>query len=148
MRSCPGRSVDGYWSGIRRSSCMRAGVLALGLFVLPLAASAAEPPRAEKGTFRFTPAEDQKDIPERYRLAEREFAFEMQHKVTIPGLGVDVYRVQFPSPVTSPHPENNTVHAEYYRPPGKGPFPCVIVLDILDGSQRVSRTIATRLSQE
>ena len=35
------------------------------------------------------------------------------------------------------------VHAEYYRPKGKGPFPGVIILDILDGSQVVSRGIAS-----
>ena len=45
----------------------------------------------------------------------------------------------FPSAVESPTPENNTVYAEYYRPEGKGPFPCVIVLDITGGDQTMSR---------
>ncbi|HKA07638.1 MAG TPA: alpha/beta hydrolase family protein, partial [Gemmataceae bacterium] len=40
-----------------------------------------------------------------------------------------------------------TVHAEYYLPKGKGPFPGVIILDILDGSQVVSRTLASVLAQ-
>src|SRR5262249_50664297 len=47
----------------------------------------------------------------------------------------------------SPHPENNTVHALYYRPDGPGPFPGVIVLDITAGDQTVSRAIATHLAQ-
>src|SRR5262249_58394526 len=42
---------------------------------------------------------------------------------------------------------NNTVYAEYYKPRGKGPFPGVIVLDILDGSQVISHGIATVLAQ-
>jgi dienelactone hydrolase len=50
--------------------------------------------------------------------------------------------------VTSPHPENNTVYCDYYRPRGPGPFPCVIVLDITGGDQSVSRIISTRLAQD
>jgi dienelactone hydrolase len=44
-------------------------------------------------------------------------------------------------------PENNTVHAEYYRPRLKGPFPCVIVLDITGGDQSLSRFISTLLAE-
>jgi dienelactone hydrolase len=57
-----------------------------------------------------------------------------------------VYRLQFPSPVTSGCPENDTVHAEYYRPGGNGPFPGVILLDITGGNQSLSRAIATQLA--
>src|SRR5262249_61850129 len=55
--------------------------------------------------------------------------------------------LRFPSPVTSDCPENNTVHAEYYRPKGDGPFPGVIVLDITAGDQSLSRGISTLLAQ-
>jgi dienelactone hydrolase len=48
--------------------------------------------------------------------------------------------------VESPHKENNTVHAEYYRPKGKGPFPGVIVLDITAGNQDLSRLISASLA--
>src|SRR5207245_8325209 len=48
---------------------------------------------------------------------------------------------------TSPYPENNTVHAEYYRPNRPGPFPCVVVLDITGGDQKLSRIIARHLAQ-
>jgi dienelactone hydrolase len=60
--------------------------------------------------------------------------------------GVKVFAVRFPSPVETPDKENNTVHAEYYRPPGDGPFPGVIVLDITGGDQTLSRVIATHLA--
>jgi dienelactone hydrolase len=100
----------------------------------------------EKGTVHFQPAGDQQNVPERYRLDEHTFACELAPKTELPGCDVDVFWLRFPSPVTSPTPENNTVWAEYYRPRGKGPFPAVIVLDITAGDQRVSRMIATHLA--
>jgi dienelactone hydrolase len=103
-------------------------------------------PAVETGNFRFTPVDDQKEVPERYRLAARTFDYEMSLKYDLPSVDVCVYRLRFPSPVVSPHPENNTVHAEYYRPAGDGPFPAVIVLDITAGDQSLSRGIATYLA--
>src|SRR5206468_11884258 len=79
-----------------------------------------------KGTVRFEPAGDQRTIPERYRLSAHNFEWEMDKKTELKTIGVTVYRVRFPSPVESPHRENNTVHAEYYRPRGDGPFPSVV----------------------
>jgi dienelactone hydrolase len=100
----------------------------------------------ERGSFRFRPADDQKDVPNRFRLDEREFTFEMDRKTELPAIGTTVYRVRFPSPVKTATVENNTVHAEYYRPDGKGPFPGVIVLDITGGSQALSRHISAYLA--
>src|SRR5689334_23017209 len=106
------------------------------------------PARAdETGTVHFTPIGDQSDVPERYRLGERTFDYTMTLKRDLPATGIDVYHVTFPSPVTTPTPENNTVHAEYYRPKGAGKFPAVIVLDITGGDQSLSRFIATYLAQ-
>jgi dienelactone hydrolase len=65
----------------------------------------------------------------------------------LPTSGLNIFAVRFPSPLTSPCPDNNTVYAEYYRPAGAGPFPGVIVLDITGGDQSLSRTIATCLAQ-
>ena len=115
---------------------------------LSAAAHAAPDSSVEKGTVVFEPLGDQKEIPERYRLAAHRFDYEMTLKYAMPASGVSVYRLRFPSPVESPHRENNTVHAEYYRPRGKGPFPGVIVLDITGGDQSLSRGIATRLAQK
>lgn len=118
----------------------------LCIFCLAARLCAAEPP-IEKGNFRFKPGE-QKNVPERYRLDERTFDYRMSLKRELPNSGVHVFRVQFPSPVKSATPENNTVHAEYYRPSGPGPFPGVIVLDITAGDQSLSRHISIFLAQK
>jgi dienelactone hydrolase len=107
----------------------------------------AEPPIVEKGTVKFQPLGDQKNVPERYRLEAHTFDYEVRVKKDLPNTKVIIYDVRFPSAFVSATPENNTVHAEYYRPRGDGPFPCVIVLDITAGDQSLSRTISTLLAQ-
>jgi dienelactone hydrolase len=124
----------------------RSLVLCAVCFVCP-PLEAAEP-TIEKGTFHFTPTGDQSNVPERYRLNERSFDYQMSPKRDLPNSGVRVFRVQFPSPVKSATPENNTVHAEYYLPDGKGPFPGVIVLDITAGNQALSRHLSIFLAQK
>ena len=79
---------------------------------------------AETGTVHFVPADDQKEVPQLYRLGPRSFDYTMKWMYNLPGYDIGVYDVRFPSAVESPTPENNTVYAEYYRPEGKGPFPC------------------------
>jgi dienelactone hydrolase len=61
---------------------------------------------------------------------------------------VEVFLLRFPSPVVTEYPENNTVHCEYYRPKGAGPFPGVIVLGILGGDQTLARMQAAMLAQK
>jgi dienelactone hydrolase len=125
----------------------------LGFFALLMLASACSPlpagdgPELSKGSVAFRPVDNQESVPTQYRLASHSFDFEMTLKRELPVSGVRVYHVQFPSPVVSPCPENNTVHAEYYRPHGDGPFPAAIVLDITAGDQSLSRTISTSLAQ-
>jgi dienelactone hydrolase len=122
--------------------------LAFGCWLLSAAAlGAAEPETLEKGKFSFKPLDDQKNIPECYRLDERSFDYELSLKHDLPDAGLGVFHLTFPSPVVTELKENNTVHAEYYRPHGKGPFPAVIVLDILGGNETVSRTLAVHLAQ-
>jgi dienelactone hydrolase len=104
-------------------------------------------PKTEKGTVSFKPLGDKRDIPDRYRLPAHRFDYEMVLKQVLPTSGVEIFRVTFPSPVASADPENNTVHAEYYRPRKPGPFPCVVVLDITGGDQSLSRLIAGHLAQ-
>jgi dienelactone hydrolase len=100
----------------------------------------------EKGKVTFKAIDDQAGVAERYRLDPTEFAYELKPKRELVVSEIDIYELTFPSPVTTKYPENNTVHADYYVPKGKGPFPGVIILDILDGSQVVSRGIATVLA--
>jgi dienelactone hydrolase len=110
-------------------------------------AEARPAPAVEKGTVRFEPTGDQKYVPARYRLTAHRFDYELKKINDLPLSGLEIYHLTFPSPYRSPYPENNTVHAEYYRPKGKGPFPCVIVLDITGGDQSLARLFATHLAQ-
>jgi dienelactone hydrolase len=61
---------------------------------------------------------------------------------------VSISELTYPSPGPSLAPENGTVYAEYFRPPGDGPFRAVIVLDILDGRAYVARMIAAALASK
>jgi dienelactone hydrolase len=116
----------------------------VAVLIFPLAAFTLE---AEQGKTTFRPGTSEEKIPERYRLETCTFRWELKPKMDLPASGVEIYTLTFPSPVKSPHPENNTVHAEYFRPKGKGPFPGVIVLDILGGDGEVSRGVARHLAQ-
>jgi dienelactone hydrolase len=100
-----------------------------------------------KVTVSFHSDDAKANVPDRFRLAPHEFPAEVTKHFDLTYSGVEVYDVRFPSPVASLHPENNTVYAEYFRPKGKGPFPAVVVLDILDGKQLVSRGEAMWLAQ-
>src|SRR5437763_10730054 len=114
---------------------MRMALLVLFGFIWTHGVGAAAPTGKEitKGTVVFIPLGDQKEVPERYRLDKHQFDYEMEPKLDLPVSGVEVFRVRFPSPVKSPHAENNTVHAEYYRPSKPEKFPAVVVLDITVG---------------
>jgi dienelactone hydrolase len=60
-----------------------------------------------------------------------------------------VYRLTYPSPVTTPVTENNTVPADYYLPKGAadGPRrPAVIVLHILNGNYELERMLCAALA--
>lgn len=102
----------------------------------------------EKGTAKFCVIGDQKNVPERYRLQEHTFDWEMKPKTELPQGAGRIFNVCFPSPVETATKENNTVHAEYYRPAGPGPFRAVVVLDITGGDQALSRTISAYLAQQ
>jgi dienelactone hydrolase len=115
--------------------------------VFALAVAATPSPQAEQLAIEFRPADAEAELPERYRLTPARFTATTAPLKSLPGAGVNVFKVTFPSPVKSPVPENNTVHAEYYRPTGDGPFPAVVVLDITGGDQSLSRSIATYLAQ-
>jgi dienelactone hydrolase len=122
---------------------MRRFVLIALVFTAPLLA---DDKPAETGKVAFKPLDDQAECAECYRLDALEFTYELKSRRELPVSGIEIFELTFPSPVKTKHTENNTVHAEYFRPKGKGPFPGVIILDILDGSQVVSRAIATVLA--
>ncbi len=124
---------------------MRSLLALFASFVLTAFAPAAEP--VVRTTVEYVPPPGDDAVPERFRLAKHTFACEFQHKYDLPMSGVTVSALRFPSPVETVHPENNTVHCEYFAPMGKTNVPAVIVLDILDGAQVVSRGEAMWLAQ-
>jgi len=102
---------------------------------------------SQKGEVVFKPVGDEKAIPESYRLQPHIFSFELKLKHDAREQGFAIATLTFPSPVETKYAENNTVHADYYRPHGAGPFPAVILLDILDGSQTVCQIQAAILAK-
>jgi len=64
------------------------------------------------------------------------------------GFGYTVQRLTYDSPIKSGHAENDTVIADYYRPVKPGRLPATIVLDILDGRNRVSSFLADFLAKQ
>ncbi|MCS7021031.1 MAG: hypothetical protein NZU63_04265 [Gemmataceae bacterium] len=73
------------------------------------------------------------------------YTLRLRHELSC--CGVRVYDLCFPSPVVSDVAENNTVYAELFLPPGAGPFPAAVVLDIMQGNALVSRGKALWLAQ-
>ncbi|HMO37307.1 MAG TPA: hypothetical protein PKA06_14810, partial [Gemmatales bacterium] len=123
---------------------MIGGLLALLLLLHP----AADPRKVVTGTVKFTPADNQQNVPEVYRLEPREFPYEMKLKIDHTKDGYQVFEVTFPSAVVTKYPENNTVHCLYYRPVGNGPFPATVVLDILGGDQSLSKFQSSFLARK
>lgn len=124
-------------------------VLALAVSTSSSRASADEPafvPVDASGTARFTPAPRENDLPECYRQEACEFPFETEfERFSGP---VRIFKVRFPSPVTTDVPENNTVHGHYFQPEGEGPFPGVVVLHILGGEFALSQMVANSLARK
>ncbi len=99
----------------------------------------------ERGEAAFRPTAAEGEVPERFRLDPAVFAYELE---PLRDAGsYDVAAVRFPSPVVSPDPVNNTVHAEYFRPRGQQRRPAVIVLHILGADFALSRYLAARLAE-
>lgn len=115
----------------------RAAALAFALSVANLAPAAE--PAATPTDVKFSSDDAKNNVPERFRLAPHTFPATVTPKFDLRHSGVEVSTVTFPSAVETPHAVNNTVHAEFYRPKKPGKYPAVIVLDIMDGQQVVSR---------
>jgi dienelactone hydrolase len=100
----------------------------------------------ERGVATFRPTAEESRVPELFRLPPAAFVYEMEPRLETSGFSVST--VRFPSPVVTADPENNTVHAEYFRPSGGAPArrPAVIVLHILGADFALSRYVAARLA--
>jgi hypothetical protein len=101
----------------------------------------------ECGQVAFRPGPRESAVPARFRLEPAVFSYELA-----PVCALERYtiaRLRFASPVESPDPENNVVHAEYFAPVGQGPRrPAVVVLHILGADFPLSRYMAARLANE
>jgi dienelactone hydrolase len=86
----------------------------------------------------YRPPQDEAGIPDMFRLEPHRFAYQ-QTRLETAARRIEIFEVTFPSPVQTPHENNNTVHAEYFRPVGEGPYPAVVVLHILGGDFDLSR---------
>ncbi len=114
----------------------RACLITLGLLVPVSILTAIEPAAVE---VKLQADDAKHKIPEQFRLESHSFPAKVTPKYELKYSGVEVSTVTFPSPVQTPHEINNTVHCEYFRPKKEGKFPAVLVLDVLDGQQVVSR---------
>jgi dienelactone hydrolase len=115
----------------------------LGRFLVCILSVSA--PLVEKGQVTFRPGPLESSIPERFRLEPAVFSYELEKVMTTRRYTVS--KLRFPSPVETPDPENNTVHAEYFAPVGFGPKrPAAIVLHILGADFPLSRYLAARLA--
>jgi dienelactone hydrolase len=100
----------------------------------------------ERGVASFRPTKEEAAVPELFRLEAATFGYELESLRTTPCYTVSALR--FPSPIETPDPPNNTVHAEYFRPNQPGRRPAVVVLHILGADFALSRYLAARLADQ
>jgi dienelactone hydrolase len=115
-----------------------------GLLSLAILFGTATPIVVGRAEFRATAQEAQ--VPDLFRLPDAVFPYETESRGDAPG--PTVLALRFPSPIVTPDPANNTVHAEYFPPASRGARKCpgVVVLHILGADFALSRYLAGRLA--
>jgi dienelactone hydrolase len=104
-------------------------------------------PGTVRGSLAFSPSPQESSVPARFRLEAETFWYDLQFAFATPRY--TVWRLRFPSPITTPDLENNVVWAEYFEPTGvPGPKPAVVVLHILGSDFPLSRYMAARLADQ
>ena len=115
----------------------------IATFLLLFSSVAAAP--VERGEVAFNPSPREASVPAPFRLEPARFAYELTPIVSTPRYNVS--KLTFPSPVESPDPVNNVVHAEFFEPVGfPGKRPAAVVLHILGADFPLSRYVAARLA--
>jgi len=118
----------------------------LAVCAAPLGVVMAASPAVKTGVVHFRhAAAGEANVPELFRLPEHRFTFQ-QEPIETAARQIDIFAVTLPSPVETPHESNNTVHCEYFRPVGDGPYPAVVVLHILGGDFDLSRVFCRTLA--
>lgn len=102
-------------------------------------------PAPRSGVVDFIPWGDPGDVAESFRLQSHRFQFQQEYVHTT-SQAIELSLVEFPSPVVTPHPNNNTVHCEYFRPLVEGKCPGVVVLHILGGDFDLARLFCRSLA--
>jgi len=115
----------------------------IATFLLLCSSVAAAPP--ERGEVAFQPLPQEAEVPTPFRLEPARFDYELTPITSTPRYTVS--KLTFPSPIESPDPVNNVVHAEFFDPVGfPGKRPAVVVLHILGADFPLSRYLAARLA--
>ncbi|MBM3891714.1 MAG: dienelactone hydrolase family protein [Verrucomicrobia bacterium] len=83
-----------------------------------------------------------KDLLALYTTPAGEIAYRMEFVPT----NAPVFEVNFPSPVKSPHPENNTVWCRYFGATASGKHPAVVMLHHAEGATQLEDFIARKLA--
>lgn len=128
-----------------RSGTILSMMLALGCLDGAARAAAPEKGPSQTGIVEFVPVGDESALPEQFRLGQHSFRYEQRPLPTL-GKVMTVSAVTFPSPVVTPHPNNNTVHCEYFCPTSGGAKPGVIVLHIAGGDFDLARLFGRALA--
>ncbi len=97
------------------------------------------------GKVKFRPVGDESILPENFRLKPHTFDYQLAPQPTRSAV-MSVSKLTFPSPIVTPHENNNTVHCEYFSPTAPGAKPGVIVLHILGGDFDLARLFARALA--
>jgi dienelactone hydrolase len=101
-----------------------------------------------RGEVDFELTERESQIAPQFHLDSHRFTYEMRRIDELQRL--EVWDVQFPSPVVTDVAVNNTVHCEFFLPVDgtEGTRPAVVVLHILGGDFPLSRLFCTALAQK
>ncbi len=100
------------------------------------------------GVVQYQPPPVETNVPSQFRLPAHEFVYDETPLGSMSD-ELAISLVRFPSPVVTPHENNNTVHCEYYRPLRASearPAPGVIVLHILGGDFELARLFCNVLA--
>ncbi len=130
---------------MRLSPALLAVCLLIAVSPAARCATPAGEPDIQTGTVEFTPVGDETAIPQQYRLEPHSFDYELAPQHTLSKV-MTVSKVTFPSPVVTPHENNNTVHCEYFASTAPGQKPGVIVLHILGGDFDLARLFCRALA--
>src|SRR5262249_10355805 len=110
------------------------------------ASSALALPPPREGDIRFETTDKEPAVAKIFQLEPHTFHFQQEFQKTA-STAFEISLVTFPSPVVTAHPENNTVHCEYFRSLAPGKHPAVIALHILGGDFDLSRLFCRQLAQ-